>query len=253
MEDNGIARRAGCAATFAVSVHASTRARFPAPASAFAIGEARRAIARSCGDDAGGEIPRRWTRMKNPAASPGDPAHERTARRFARSCIGRRWNRPPRRRRRCGPASRARWTPAAVAAALQVRGAIAASMTGRQAEIAALAEELLRRAQSLDPHNPRWHASLGQFYAHRAESATGERRTTNVRKLMEEFNAAAAIDPAAVSALPPSRYARIAVEAGELDKAQASAEHCLAQIDSLPFKDTAIHECNLIVGRVSDG
>ena len=140
---------------------------------------------------------------------------------------------------------------AAVAAALQVRGAIAASMTGRQAEIAALAEELLRRAQSLDPRNPRWHASLGQFYAHQAEYATGERHTTNVRKSMEEFNAAAAIDPTAASALPPSRYARIAVEAGELDKAQASAEHCLAQIGTLPTKDTAIHDCNLILGRVA--
>jgi hypothetical protein len=139
----------------------------------------------------------------------------------------------------------------AVASALQVRGAIAASMTGRQAEIAALAEELLKRAQSLDPRNPRWHGVLAQFYAQQAEYATGERRTTYVRKAMAEFNAGAAIDPAAATAFPPSRYARIAVEAGELDKAQASAERCLAQIATLQFRDAAIHDCNLILGRVA--
>jgi hypothetical protein len=53
----------------------------------------------------------------------------------------------------------------AVAAALQGRGSIAAVMTGRQAETAALAEELLKHAQSLDPHNARWHGALAQFYA----------------------------------------------------------------------------------------
>jgi hypothetical protein len=41
------------------------------------------------------------------------------------------------------------------------------------------------------------------------------------------------------------------VEAGELDKAKASAELCLAQIETLPFKDSAIHDCNLILGRVA--
>jgi hypothetical protein len=139
---------------------------------------------------------------------------------------------------------------AAVAAALQARGAIAASMTGRQAETAALAEELLERGQSLEPRNPKWHGMEAQFYAHQAEQATGERRTTYVRKAMDEFTAQAAIDPTAVSAFPPS-YARIAVEAGELDKAQTSADRCLAQIAAIPFKDAAIHECNLILGRVA--
>jgi tetratricopeptide (TPR) repeat protein len=139
----------------------------------------------------------------------------------------------------------------AVASALQGRGAIAASMMGRQAEIAALAEELLKHGQSLDPRNPRWHGMLAQFYAQQADYATSERKTTYVRKAMEEFNAEAAIDPAALSAFPPSRYARIAVEAGELDKARASAERCLAQIATVQFKDAAIHECNLILGRVA--
>jgi hypothetical protein len=38
---------------------------------------------------------------------------------------------------------------------------------------------------------------------------------------------------------------------GELDKAQASAERCPTQIATVEFKDAAIHECNLILGRVS--
>ncbi len=140
---------------------------------------------------------------------------------------------------------------AAVASALQGRGAIAASMTGRKAEVAGLAEELLKRAQALDSRNPRWHGMLAQFYAHQAEFATGEQRSTYVGRAMAEFNAEAAVDPTAVSALPPSTYARIAVEAGELDKAQASAERCLAQVATLEFKDAGIHECNLILGRVA--
>jgi tetratricopeptide (TPR) repeat protein len=139
----------------------------------------------------------------------------------------------------------------AVASALQGRGAIAASMSGRQAEIAALAEELLKRAQSLDPHNARWHGALAQFYAQQSEHAPGDLQATYVRKAMEEFTAEAAIDPEAATAFPPSRYARIAVAAGELDKAQSSAERCLAQVGKLQFKDAAVHECNLILGRVA--
>ena len=67
---------------------------------------------------------------------------------------------------------------------------------GRQAEIAALAEWFfLKHTPALEPRNPRWHGTLAQFYAVRAESATGERRTTYIRKAMDKFNAEALIGP----------------------------------------------------------
>ncbi len=139
---------------------------------------------------------------------------------------------------------------AAVVAGLQGRAGIVASMTKRRGEMDAFAEELLKRMLTAEPQNPKWHTGLAQFYAHQAESATSQHAAL-MRKAMKEFDAAAALDPAIASALPPSRYARIAVETGELDKAQLSAERCLAKSVSPGFRDTAIHECNLILGRVA--
>jgi hypothetical protein len=140
-----------------------------------------------------------------------------------------------------------------VASALQGTAGMAAAMVRRQVEIASLVEDLLKRGQSLDPRNPMWHGTLAQFYALQAEHTTGEQQTVYVRKATQAFNAQVAIDPAAASAFPPSRYARIAVAAGELDKARAAAERCLASSAGLPLvdKDSAIHECNLILGRVA--
>ncbi|MGA7412812.1 MAG: hypothetical protein WBW33_20210 [Bryobacteraceae bacterium] len=149
----------------------------------------------------------------------------------------------------------------AVAGALfQGRGAPAAILVGRQdeipslaarqAEIAPLAEELLKRALSLGP--TKWHDPLAQFYVEQADYATGEVRRSYLHMAMQEFDAAAATDPEAVSALSPSRYPQIAIEAGELDKAQASAERCLAEIPTLKSdKDINIHRCNLILGGVA--
>ena len=140
---------------------------------------------------------------------------------------------------------------AATAGGLQMRVAISPSIAGHKAEIGALAEQLLRRGQSLDTQNPKWHRLLAQFYAHQAERATGDRRTAYLRQSMAEFDAVAAADPQTATACPPWRYARIAVAAGQLDKAEAAAHLCLAQISKASFQDDGIHESNLILGRVA--
>jgi hypothetical protein len=105
----------------------------------------------------------------------------------------------------------------AVAGALQMRGSIAASLMGRQAEAAALAQELLKWAQSLEPANPKWHSGLAQFYATQAERAAGERRADFVQKAMAEYSATIAMNPDAATAMPPWKYARMAIEAGQLN------------------------------------
>jgi hypothetical protein len=133
--------------------------------------------------------------------------------------------------------------------ALDKRGAIGAAMTGRTVETASLAEALLQRAVSLEPQNAEWHGALASFYARRAQFSTGDLRATLVRKAMAEFNAQAAIDAGAMSS--DTSYARIAIEAGELDKAKSVAEHCLTEVSRAQFKDGAIHECNLLLGRIA--
>ncbi len=137
-----------------------------------------------------------------------------------------------------------------VAAALAGQGMIAAAGTGRAEEVAALSERLIARAKQIDPKNTKWDFMLGQSYAHRAERSAGEQRAELARRAFECFQRARAIDPAAVTALPPSQYARTAVEVGELKIARDAAERCLAQAPTLGFKDAAVHECNLILGRV---
>lgn len=134
---------------------------------------------------------------------------------------------------------------AAVSAGLAGQGAIAAAMTGRVEETAALSDQLLRRAQDLDPRNPKWPAMRAQAYAQKAERSTGETRAQYIRKAMDEFDAAAAIDPAAVGDMPPSLFARTAIEAGQFAKARSSAERCLQQADASKTKDSLIHECTL--------
>jgi hypothetical protein len=140
---------------------------------------------------------------------------------------------------------------AAVSAGLAGQGAIAAAMTGRVEETAALSDQLLRRAQDLDPRNPKWPAMRAQAYAQKAERSTGETRAQYIRKAMDEFDAAAAIDPAAVGDMPPSLFARTAIEAGQFAKARSSAERCLQQTEASKTKDYLIHECTLLLGRVA--
>jgi len=99
---------------------------------------------------------------------------------------------------------------AATAGGLQMRVAISPSIAGHKAEIGALAEQLLRRGQSLDTQNPKWHRLLAQFYAHQAERATGDRRTAYLRQSMAEFDAVAAADSVARQTPPmPDNLGRL--------------------------------------------
>jgi hypothetical protein len=138
-----------------------------------------------------------------------------------------------------------------VAAALGGQGAIAGAMTGRADETTAFSERLIERAKEVDPRNSKWDFMLGQSYAHRAEYAAGEQRAQLARRAFQHFEAARKIDPSSASAAPPSQYARVAIEAGDLKAAHDAGHRCLSQVPSLNFKDAAVHECNLILGRVA--
>jgi hypothetical protein len=138
-----------------------------------------------------------------------------------------------------------------VARTMLREGSVAAALTHRRDENEALAEQLLRRAQQIEPKNARVHVTIAGFYAERAESSKGERRAEAVGKSMQEFKAAMAVDRASVSDVWPSRYSRTAVEAGELAAAKASGERCLAQANNSFSKALMVHECNIILGRVA--
>src|SRR5207253_1035112 len=92
---------------------------------------------------------------------------------------------------------------------------------------------------------------LGQSYAHRAESAAGEQRAQLARRAFQYFEAARKIDPAVASAAFPSQYARVAIEVGDLKAARDAGLRCLSEVPSSTLKGPAVHECNLILGRVA--
>ena len=131
---------------------------------------------------------------------------------------------------------------------LEMRGAMAAMVTNRREETAALAETLFQRAISLEPQKAQWHGALAGHYTRQYQPATGETRATLIRKAMAEYDRQAAMDPATVE---DQSYARTAIDGGDLDKATTAAKHCLAEAPTQTLKYVAVHQCNLILGRVA--
>ena len=139
----------------------------------------------------------------------------------------------------------------AVSAALAAQGMIASQMTGRRDDILNLARSFLVRAGEIEPSSARWPAMLAQSYATQSEFAPTSEATRLARLAMAQFDRAQAIDPDTASAIPPSKYARMAVLTGELSKARPAALKCLDQAPSIQVPDMAVHECNIILGRIA--
>ena len=92
---------------------------------------------------------------------------------------------------------------------------------------------------------------LAQSYATQSEFAPTSEATRLARLAMAQFARAQAIDPDTASAIPPSKYARMALLTGELSKARRAALKCLDQAPSIQVPDMAVHECNIILGRIA--
>ncbi|MGN6546830.1 MAG: tetratricopeptide repeat protein [Aureliella sp.] len=118
-----------------------------------------------------------------------------------------------------------------------------------------IAEDLLLRAQKLDPHNPTWYERLGHLYRlsiHREDAA---RRREIASRSLEQFERCLAFqtDARFADALLPD-LARAALEAGEDVKAEQYAARALAASQESGRnwnRGNLIHHAHLVLGRLA--
>lgn len=118
-----------------------------------------------------------------------------------------------------------------------------------------ISETLLKKAQSLEPHNPEWHKRLGHLYGLGLRWLTGASRRAAAARSFAEYEKAIACkseESGRYWILP--RIANAAFEAGELEKARAFATDLLllAEQPGDFYQDgPAIFNGNLILGRLA--
>jgi hypothetical protein len=120
-----------------------------------------------------------------------------------------------------------------------------------------LSEALLKKAQGLEPDNPKWSERLGHLYALGMIRLSGDARREAAARSFEELEEAFACEKEELkrSRLLPD-LAKAALEAGQLDKAQVRAIDLLSQVGKPGyFNDkngpVAIHYGNLVLGRLA--
>ncbi len=116
-----------------------------------------------------------------------------------------------------------------------------------------LAEQLLGKAQALDPGNQEWAQLLAQVYAQRALKGTStEERAALARKRLETLEKGPDTIKLGLSTL--TDLARAAFDAGEFEKAETYARRLLevaSQNRSDFYYGAALHHGNLILGRLA--
>ncbi len=114
------------------------------------------------------------------------------------------------------------------------------------------AEDLLKKAQALDPKNPAWSEQLGQLY--KLES-NGQPGTNSAAKALAEFEKAQAQTSPAVPGSPRLvDLAQMAVAVGDLGKARSYATELLGpglQWSGGGNAGMALYYGNLVLGRVA--
>lgn len=111
------------------------------------------------------------------------------------------------------------------------------------------AEELLKQAQALEPSNPDWPQELGQLYKRRLIGLEGQDRRPVAAKALQYFERAMEITNSRETILDDA--ARVAVEAGEAEKARSFALELLAGPTEGWNHGNAIHYGNLVLGRLA--
>jgi tetratricopeptide (TPR) repeat protein len=116
----------------------------------------------------------------------------------------------------------------------------------------ATAEDLLKKAQAIEPQNPRWSEQLGHLYALTAQSQPG---TNSAAKALAEFEKA----QTQTGAPAPEFYklvdlAKMAFSAGDMEKARTYATELLRQAPSRKGDwnyGNAIQHGNIVLGRIA--
>ncbi len=120
----------------------------------------------------------------------------------------------------------------------------------------ALSEELLKKAQSLEPKNPEWAERLGHLYELEMQCPKGESRPEAATKAFAELEKAFHLEGDELKRfwMMPN-LAKTAFEAGELDKARTYAVDSLAKAALPDYSDgnngDAKHHGNLVLGGLA--
>jgi tetratricopeptide (TPR) repeat protein len=118
-----------------------------------------------------------------------------------------------------------------------------------------IAEDFLKKAQSLEPENPEWSQQLGHLYELDSHHAPNEERQRAAGKALAEYERAVnqQKQPDAKFFLLPD-LATVAFNAGDFAKAKAYADELLnlsKEVKKNWNSGNAIHHGNLVLGRVA--
>ena len=117
------------------------------------------------------------------------------------------------------------------------------------------AEQLFKKAQSLEPKNPKWSQALAHLYELSSFNRTPSEQSVNAQKALEEMEKSLALVPSEIQKFYMlDDLAKFAYEAGYLNKAESYAKEILLLAPKYP-KDwnygNAIHHSNIILGRIA--
>ena len=118
-----------------------------------------------------------------------------------------------------------------------------------------LAESLFKKAQSLEPKNPKWPQSLAHLYTlratHQAPSAQSESSQESLKQMEKSLDLATSELEKFYTITDLVKYA---YNAGDLNKAENYAKELLLMAPKYP-KDwnygNAIHQANIVLGRIA--
>ena len=119
----------------------------------------------------------------------------------------------------------------------------------------ATAEELLKKAQVLEPNNPQWSKRLGQLYRIAMKGAVSNARREFAEKSALQFRQAIELqdDPSDVYYILVD-LAEVSLESGSVEEAKTYASQLLEMATDRPRNwnsGNAIHHGNLVLGRLA--
>jgi len=118
-----------------------------------------------------------------------------------------------------------------------------------------IAEELLKKAQALEPENPEWSQRLGHLYALDAHYVPAESKTVAAAKSLKQFEKSLSVTTSEREKFYKlADLVKVAFEADEIEKAETYANRLLAQ--AAQYKNdwnygNAIHHGNVVLGRIA--
>lgn len=114
-----------------------------------------------------------------------------------------------------------------------------------------LAENSLLKAKSLDPENPEWPESLGQLYWLDMMNSSAEAKRAAAGKALEQYETAYDLSAEMERGYMLQELAKMAMEAGELEKADKYAREMLASGGRDWHSGANVFYGNNITGRIA--